>query len=331
MEEKNKSKSIVEAGIMSAITFVLMMLTSLPGIGTIISFAIPIPIALLYLKYNLKTSICSIVISGILIGFFMGSIYGIQLAITNGIIGLVLGNCVKKKFSGIKSFIYLIVANTIGVLIEISLLFSVFTEITFNQYINELVNVFNEAAKISEQMMGSSQANTQMIELMKSMDASFIINMIPMVLVMVIIMRAFLSYTVGKYIINKLGFKLNSLPPFSKWFFKPILIATVVVINLFVMLLVSKGVISNKGIYMLTLNLLFAMLIIQGLAVVSNLLKYRYGFSNFLIVFISILMVTSIPQLFGLLGMVDVLIDIRGVDPNSLGSYIKEKLKKKVQ
>ena len=32
MEEKNKSKSIVEAGIMSAITFVLMMLTSLPGI-----------------------------------------------------------------------------------------------------------------------------------------------------------------------------------------------------------------------------------------------------------------------------------------------------------
>ena len=77
----------------------------------------------------------------------MGSIYGIQLAITNGIIGLVLGTCVKKKFSGIKSFIYLIVANTIGVLIEIALLFSVFTGITFNQYINDLVNVFNEAAK----------------------------------------------------------------------------------------------------------------------------------------------------------------------------------------
>ena len=28
--------------------------------------------------------------------------------------------------------------------------------------------------------------------------------------------------------------------------------------------------------------------------------------------------------------LVDVLIDIRGVDPNCLGSYIKEKLKKKV-
>ena len=66
-----------------------------------------------------------------------------------------------------------------------------------DRYINDLVNTFNEAAKISEQMMGSSQANTQMIELMKSMDASFIINMIPMVLVVVIIMRAFLSYTVG--------------------------------------------------------------------------------------------------------------------------------------
>lgn len=331
MEEKNKSKSIVEAGIMSAITFILMMLTSLPGIGEIMKFAIPIPIALLYLKYNLKTSICSIVISGVLIGFFMEPIYGIQLAITNGIIGVVLGACVRKKFSGIKSFIYLIVANAIGVLIEISLLFSVFTGITFNQYINELVNVFNEAAKISEQMMGSTQANIQMIELMKSMDASFIMNMIPMVIVMLIIIRAFLSYTVGKSIINKLGFKLNSLPPFSKWFFNPILIAIVVLINLFVMFLVIKGVIDNKGIYILTLNLLFAMLIIQGLAVVSNLLKYRYRFNNFLIVFISILLVTSMPQLFGLLGMVDVLVDMRGVDPNSLGNYIKEKLKKKLQ
>ena len=35
--------------------------------------------------------------------------------------------------------------------------------------------------------------------------------------------------------------------------------------------------------------------------------------------------------IFGILGIIDVLIDIRGVDPNSLGSYIKEKLKKKVQ
>ncbi|MDK0788154.1 YybS family protein [Clostridium perfringens] len=331
MEEKNKSKSIVEAGIMTTIIFVFMMISNLPVIGSIISFVIPIPVALLYLKYSLKTSICSIVISGVLVGLFMGPIYGVQLAITNGIVGLILGLCVKRKFSGTKSFACLIGANAIGVLIEIALLFSVFTGITFNQYINDLVNTFNEAAKISEQMMGSSQANTQMIELMKSMDASFIINMIPMVLVVVIIMRAFLSYTVGKYIINKLGFKLNSLPPFSKWFFNPILIAAVVLINLFVMLLVSKGVISNKGIYMLTLNLLFAMLIIQGLAVVSNLLKYRYRFSNFLIVFISILMVTSIPQLFGILVLIDVLIDIRGVDPNSLGSYIKEKLKKKVQ
>ncbi|HFE9683550.1 TPA: YybS family protein [Clostridium perfringens] len=331
MEEKNKSKSIVEAGIMTTIIFVFMMISNLPLIGSIISFVIPIPIALLYLKYNLKTSISSIVISGVLVGLFMGPIYGVQLAITNGIVGLILGLCVKRKFSGTKSFACLIGANAIGVLIEIALLFSAFTGISFNEYVNDLAKVFNETTKLSEQMLGSAQANTQMIEVMQSIDANYIMNMIPIVLVTAMIMRAFLSYTIGKYVINKLGFKLNSLPPFSKWFFNPILIAAVVLINLFVMLLVSKGVISNKGIYMLTLNLLFAMLIIQGLAVASNLLKYRYGFSNFLIVFISILMVTSIPQLFGILGLVDVLIDIRGVDPNSLGSYIKEKLKKKVQ
>lgn len=331
MEEKFKSKYIVEAGIMAAITFVLMMLTSMPGIGQIIIFAVPIPIALLYLKYNLKTSICSVVISGILTGFFMGPIYGIQLVIANGIIGLVLGTCVRKKVSGVKSFVYLLIANTIGVAVEIVTMFSIFTGLTFNDYVNQMVSVFNEAAKMSEQMMGNASSNAPMIELMKSIDASFIINMLPMVIVLLIVIRTFLSYIVGKFIINRLGFKLNSLPPFSKWFFNPILIAVVVLINVLVIFLASKGVINNKGIYMLTLNLLFVMLIIQGVAVVANLLKYRYKFSNILIVFMSILLVNSIPSLFALLGVVDVLIDIRGVDPNSLGSYIKEKLKKKLQ
>lgn len=331
MEEKFKSKSIVEAGIMSAITFVLMMLTSMPGIGQIIIFAVPIPIALLYLKYNLKTSICSVVISGVLTGFFMGPIYGIQLVIANGIIGLVLGTCVRRKFSGVKSFVYLLIANTIGVAVEIGTMFSIFTGLTFNDYVNQMVSVFNEAAKMSEQMMGNASANAPMIELMKSIDASFIINMLPMVIVLLVVIRTFLSYVVGKFIINRLGFKLNSLPPFSKWFFNPILIAVVVLINVLVIFLASKGVINNKGIYMLTLNLLFVMLIIQGVAVVANLLKYRYKFSNILIVFMSILLVNSIPSLFALLGIVDVLIDIRGVDPNSLGSYMKEKLKKKLQ
>ena len=165
MEENNKSKSIVEAGIMSAITFVLMMLTSLPGIGTIVSFAIPILIALLYLKYNLKTSICSIVISGVLVGLFHGAYIWGSISYNKWNYRFGFRTLCKKKFSGIKSFVYLIVANTIGVLIEIALLFSVFTGISFNEYINDLVNTFNETTKLSEQMMGSSQANTQMIEL----------------------------------------------------------------------------------------------------------------------------------------------------------------------
>ncbi|EGT3615476.1 DUF2232 domain-containing protein [Clostridium perfringens] len=331
MEQKFRSKSIVEAGIMAAITFVLMMLTSLPGIGQIIAFAVPIPIALLYLKYNLKTSICSIVISGVLIGFFMGPVYGVQAVITNGIIGLVLGTCVKKKLSGVKSFVYLILANTVGVIVEIGLMFSVFTGITFNQYVNELAKVFNEAAKISEQMVGTTPANAQMIEFMKSVDANFIITILPVAVVALIVLRAFLSYIVGKAIINNLGFKLNSLPPFSKWFFNPILIAVIVLMNMIIIYLVSKGIINNKGVYLVTLNVLFIILLIQGLAVISNLLKYKLKVNNFLIVFISILLVTSVPVLFTLLGIIDVLVDIRGVDPNSLGSYMKEKLKKKLQ
>lgn len=328
MEEKNKSKSLVEAGIMVTIILVFMILSNFPLIGNIIGFIIPIPIALLYLKYGLKISITSIVASGILVSLFMGPISGIQVAISSGIVGLVLGLCVKRKFSGIKSLVCLIAVNTFSIFSELALLFSALTGITFKDYVDELVKVFNETAKLSEQMMGGSQANP-MVEVMKSVDSNFIISMMPIVLVTAIIIRAFLNYTIGKYFINKLGFKLNSLPPFSKWYFNPILIALVVVINIIVTFLVSRGIINNKGLYILSLNMLFTMLIIQGLAVAANFLKYKLKFSNFFVVFLSILMVSSMPQLFGVLGLIDVLFDIRGVDKNSLGSYIKEKIRKK--
>ncbi|WP_300351421.1 YybS family protein [Clostridium sp.] len=332
MEHKLKSKSIVEAGIMAAVIFILMMLTTLPGIGLLISFAVPIPVAILYLKYNLKTSICSVIVGGIIVGLFMGLIYGVQVIITNGIIGTVLGICVKKGFTGIRSLVYLFLANIIGTIVELSLLFSVFTGITFNDSINQIVEVFHESANITEKLVGNMpNANTQMLELMKSIDAEAIMTMVPLAVTMFIVIRALLNFFVGKAILKKMGFKLNSLPPFSNWFFNPIIVTAVVLVNMGVIFLTVKGFISNKGFVYTTQNILILMLLIQGASVLSNTLKNNFKMNGVIVGFIIAFLVTSSMALgIALLGLIDVIFDIRGVDPDSFGTYLKGKIKSKL-
>ncbi|MDK0709068.1 DUF2232 domain-containing protein [Clostridium perfringens] len=332
MEEKiRNSKSIIGVGIFATIIFFLMLLTSFPLIGQLIVLVLPTAMALLYLKYNLKSFIFSIFIVGGLISIFTDPIYGIGLTITNGIISIALVYCVKNKISSVRSLLYVVISNIIGLILELGLMFSVLTGITFHQYIDEMVKVFNEAANMSEQMVAGTQANAQMLEYMKSIDSNFIITAIPVIIIIYIIIKSFLNYIIGTIFINRFGFKLEYLPPFSKWYFNPVLIAGVFVINIVNIYLVKKGFINNKGIYYATIALLLIMFSVQGLAVISNLLKYKLKLNNVLIVFFSILLVSSMNIFLALLGIVDVLLDTRGVDPNSLGSYIKEKLKKKVQ
>lgn len=333
MEQKFNSKSIVEAGIMAAVIFILMMLTTLPGIGPLISFAVPIPISMLYLKYNLKTSICSVIIGGAIVGLFMGPMSGIQVIITNGIIGTVLGMCVKKGFTGIRSLIYLVLANTIGTAVELSLVFSVFTGITFKDTINQIVEVFNESAKLTENLVGNMpNANTQVLDLMKNINVETVMTMIPLAIVMLIIIRALLNFFVGKALLKRIGFKLNSLPPFTNWFFRPIIVTSVVIINMLVILLTKKGFISNRGFFYTTQNILLLMLLIQGTSVMTSSLKKSFKMNGVLVGFIMAFLVMSFMSLgLAFLGLIDVIFDIRGVDPDSFGTYLREKIKSKLE
>lgn len=333
MEQKFKSKPIVEAGIMSAIIFVLMLLTTLPAIGVFIAFAIPIPIVLLYLKYDLKTSLCSVLISGALVGLFMGPLYGVQVIITNSIIGIVLGVCVKKNISGVKTLVSLIIANTFGTIAELSIIFSAFTGMTIGQFADQIAGAFNDAAKISESILGNTaNANTQMIEIMKSVNADMVLSFMPIAVVSLIVFRAFLNYVVGKAIIKRVGFNINSLPPFSNWFFKPIIVAIVVLINTIVLYLTIKKIIPGYGAFYTMLYVLYIILLIQGLSVVINFLKNKLRMNSVLLAFLGILMVTSEMSVVILsLGIVDVLFDLRGVDPDSFGTYLRNKINTKLK
>lgn len=57
MENKNSTRSIVEAGLMSAMVLVLMLLNAyVPVLGYMGLFILPLPITMLVVRHNLKVA-----------------------------------------------------------------------------------------------------------------------------------------------------------------------------------------------------------------------------------------------------------------------------------
>ena len=83
MENKNYStKAIVEAALISVIISVIMILTSyLPIVSFIGTLILPIPVAILYIRYNTKVTVTAIFLSIILTSILFNPIRAIYAAI----------------------------------------------------------------------------------------------------------------------------------------------------------------------------------------------------------------------------------------------------------
>lgn len=328
MENNIKSRSLVEAALMAAITFILMMLTTLPIFDLIGVFFIPIPIALLYLRYSKKAAWLSAIVSGILLGLFYSPFAGLQSVIVYGLIGITLGYCIKNKKSPVKTLAYLIGANAVGSTLQITLGFAVFSNISLNELLQQVVDTFQEAVNMFSSMGVNNPAAEQILEIYRSIDVNFLMMIIPFMLISQIIIGAFLNVTITKVILKRLGYKMESLPPFSTWYLDNRLGAGLIVLCCIATMLKVKGASYGDTVFFTAYYMLLFVFVIQGLAVVSYFLKNKLKLTNGFIVLMEIMiMMSSLGIFVFVLGLTDLLMDIRGVDPNSLGTYIRSKIK----
>ncbi len=330
MENKSKSRWLVEASFMAAITFILMMLTTMPMFDLIGTFIVPIPMTVLYLRHGKNAAWLCAVVSGILSAIFYDPLWIIKSIILYGAMGVTLGYCIKKEQSVAKTIGFLAIINGVGNLIELILTFTFLSGISFTQLLQEIVNEFHQTANMLSGMAGNSASAQQVIELYKSIDVNYLLMIIPIAFIISIIISSFLNFAIASRILRRLGFKVKSLPPFSRWYLDNRITAILIILFCLSYIIKANKIVYSDYFFVTMLYLLMFVFMIQSLAVVAYFLKNKLKLSNPIIIFVEFIIIISPLSLYFIaLGIGDLIMDIRDVDPNSLKNIIKGKMKNK--
>ncbi|MGL4760093.1 MAG: DUF2232 domain-containing protein [Sarcina sp.] len=328
--ENLRSKPLIEGAILTAIVFILMMISNMPGLYILGNILVPIPVAILYIKHKWKTPILSVLVGFILVSLLMGPIAGINAALFSGLVGIPLGYGVRAEKSGTITLFYMVVGSAISFIISAALTIYISMGTTLNAFLNTLLVQYKEATD----MILKSSKNQQVADSMNHMMSYLTIqNMklaLPIGLVFIGFITAIIIYNIARNIMVRLKFKVQPLKGFSQWYISPKVVAILIVIAVIGIELKSNGVPFGKEVFVGTWGILFLLFALQGLGLVAYFISKKLKANKIVVVVIFIFLITSGMLIYLVpIGLVDVILDYRNLDENSLGSFIRRKFNPK--
>lgn len=327
--KRYSTKSIIEAGLMSIMVFLIMMITTyVPVIGGLGAFVMPLPITILYLRHSKGIAILAVVVSGFLIAVFNNFIVAIGTIALYGISGVALGYCISKQYKAIKTILIISIANLFGIIIDFSLSIYVLLGTTLTQLISQIIDEFKEALTIYDKL-GMDVSNNPVYQQFQQIDVHTIFVNLPGIVMFAAIIISWLNYIVSKKILKRFRYTVNDLPPFSQWFLDNRVGALLIAVICIGIIMQSKGIGAGEYIFYSAIALLQQVLMIVGFSIISYYLINKFNITKRMTTFICIIMfVFQLTNIAFFLGLFDLVFDIRGLDPNSLGNAIRNRMKK---
>ncbi|WP_315117073.1 YybS family protein [uncultured Clostridium sp.] len=318
------TKSTVEAGVITGLLVILALMNIyLPIFSTLGRFILPIPVAVLLLRHNLKVTITSVVASGILVGFIYNPLSGLTSAIMFGMTGIALGYCIKKDKNVSISIFALAISSLIGTIIDITVYILLISKSTVVGFVDEMVKIMNESLQsvisMYSQMGISEEKLKPLIDSFKLFNTDFIIKIIPGILIMSSIIFAYFTYNITRVILKRLNYNMREMPKFTHIHVN-IKIATIVAVALLIgVILVRQNIKIGEYILNSSQLILQYIFLFNGLSVAIYYLRIKYKLSKTISLFIIIFTLFSqFAMVYIMLGISDIIIDFRKIDKNRI-------------
>ncbi|MFT8315441.1 MAG: DUF2232 domain-containing protein [Clostridium sp.] len=321
--KKYNTKALVESGIMAAILVVTMLISIyIPLIDTIAYLALPIPIALTYARNGFKYAFASL-ISGALVGvFIIGPIKAVQLIIISFFVGLTLGYCIIKHKKASKTMIYLSAAFGIVVIINLFLISLFIYKNGVIGFVDNIVNTFNESINITRNMyLGMGVAKDEIERALPSnimLNRDQIIWILPGMVVIISLVLAFFNYKMAESIFSRLKVQVDKLKGITYFYIPSLIGAFMIVLVCIGLIFKSRNMLIGNYVFYSTYALLSLVLTINGIAAVIYFLRNKLNFSNGFIVITIILLLLAYYSLFMIIGVIELIVDSRKLDPNRI-------------
>ncbi|PEI67156.1 hypothetical protein COE82_13445 [Bacillus wiedmannii] len=303
------TKFITEGAALLAIYAMLLLISMyVPILGTVVTFALPLPFILLTIRYRLSNAFV-IFTAALFITVIVSQPMNLVKTTMFGLIGIVLGYMYKKQ----KKPVEILMAGTLAYLIGIMLIYVASIKFFNIDLMKQMQNMLNESMAQSEKIV--TAAGMPISKEQKELFAQFndvLQTLFPSLLVMVSVCFSWITIMISGSVLRKLKhdvitwpkFKDIQLPKSIVWYYV-----------IFILLSTFIKVEPTSYLHMVFSNLyvIFALLLVlQGLTFIA-FLAHSKGFTKGVPI-ISFIVCMFIPMLFPLvtiLGIIDLGISLR--------------------
>lgn len=311
--ENRKVTPTIEGGLLTAVAVILgLAATYLPVVSVVVEFFCPAPFVVLTVRRGVKIGSAALFASFVLLALFLTPLGAVRIVLTLNLCGVVLGYCISKNFSTVKSFLATFVSAAVSQMILVAFLAAVMGINFADLELDTLKEAFDESFAFYETVgLSTAEINQMREQISKIID--LIAYLIPLILTLIALVNAVACYLTSKWIFRKLRINfLPDLPNFAEWRFPAIFLY----ISAFAILgLYWGGTRDWNLLFTVSLNLTILSLgvgLLQGYSLLSFFAD-RYNVSSFWrkVIYIVILLNGLLTQILAFAGLFDMIFDYR--------------------
>jgi len=326
MNRKYNTNEIVEAGLITGIIVILMLITGyVPILNIVSTLLLPLPVTVLALRRGYKLSVLSIVIGTILVAMVFDPITAVQSAFTFGFLGLSLAYCIKNE----KSFGQTIIVMSIAAFIASILSTVLYSSLILKDGLNGIytqsdkaIAMFKDSYESMKKTLAANNMNSdtmkQYDEILKLMTPDTLIKMFLGCMFAYSMITAYVNYLVAEKVLKRLKYNIKEPIPFRYLSFDAKLGMAVVLIMFAGSLLTKYKVPAGEYMYSSSNYVLMFILTVQGIAVITYFLLERLKLPKAGVIAIIILGISFIGTFAIYLGLADLIFDFRKINKDSL-------------
>jgi len=307
--QQQRTRALVESALLAAIGVVLVLVGYyVPILGTIAMFLWPLPSAVCVIRHGTRWGFLSSLVTGLALLLFMDWFTVLGLWILFAATGITFGYTIKEGYSSMTIILLTSVAFLVGIVASFLSMYLI-GGFSVSDLLDAYVSSLGSASSAVEKILGrDSLGQFGDLENLKNQ----MLRLLPGGVLAGAVIQSYLSFEVGRRVLDRIGCHVEPLPPFSEWIL-PDYIGFIAIASFIALILGQQY--NNDVVLLIGENVFSVMclvMFIQGASLVSYYLL-RAGFPGFLVglAVVFLFLTSGINTLIMVVGLSDVLFDFR--------------------
>lgn len=328
MKRKYNTNEIVEAGLITGIMVVLMLITGyVPVINIVSTLLLPLPITVLALRRGYNVAILSVVISTVIVSMVYDPITAVQGAVSFGLLGISLAYCINNDKSFGETVIILTFATFFASIINATIYAQLILKDGIRGIYNEAdrtIKMFKDSFETMKTTVYKNNINEnsmkQFDEALKLFTPDYLLKIFFGGLFGYSLVTSYINYLVAEKVLKKLKYNIKEPILFRNISFSSKVGIVIVTIMLSGSILIKGNIPLGEYLYNSAYYALMFILQIQGISVVSWLLLSKLNLPKAGAIAIIVFGFTIIIPFSIYIGLADLILDFRKLSGRSLFS-----------